>query len=190
MDTSVTKRPQKGRAFQGGAAAALSRCPGDRRREALAARARAEARPGRHYVRGAGRGVGPARPVPPPPSSALAAAAAHGREQGDGMAAGTGAERLQDGSCHFQRSRLLWMIAIAFGMILLGVRRAPRRGSGAGRGGHGGCCQFQRANLFFFFLFFKWVTLGPSTIPYSYLGPFGTFLRYIAEHYHTWVCYA
>ncbi|XP_068544573.1 transmembrane protein 254 [Anas acuta] len=71
------------------------------------------------------------------------------------MAAGTGAERLQDGSCHFQRSRLLWMIAIAFGMIVLG-----------------------------------WVTLGPSTIPYSYLGPFGTFLRYIAEHYHTWVCYA
>ncbi|XP_032047492.1 transmembrane protein 254 [Aythya fuligula] len=71
------------------------------------------------------------------------------------MAAGTGAERLQDGSCHFQRSRLLWMIAIACGMILLG-----------------------------------WVTLGPSTIPYSYLGPFGTFLRHIAEHYHTWVCYA
>lgn len=53
--------------------------------------------------------------------------------------------------------------------------------------------QFQRANLYlfiYFFLFFKWVTLGPSTIPYSYLGLFGTFLRHIAEHYHTWVCYA
>uniref|UniRef100_A0A803XNJ2 Uncharacterized protein n=1 Tax=Meleagris gallopavo TaxID=9103 RepID=A0A803XNJ2_MELGA len=33
----------------------------------------------------------------------------------------TGAERVRDGSCHFQRSRLIWMIGIIFGMILLGA---------------------------------------------------------------------
>ncbi|XP_074763219.1 transmembrane protein 254 isoform X2 [Athene noctua] len=68
--------------------------------------------------------------------------------------AATGAERLRDGSCYFQRSRLIWMIAIAFGMIVLG-----------------------------------WVTLWPSTIPYSYLGIFGTFLNYLVENHHKWVCY-
>ncbi|RLW04072.1 hypothetical protein DV515_00006098 [Chloebia gouldiae] len=64
------------------------------------------------------------------------------------------AERGRDGSCHFQRSRLIWMVAIICGMILLG-----------------------------------WVTLWPSTIPYSYLGLFGTFLNYLVEHHHKWVCY-
>uniref|UniRef100_A0A8D2N4Q1 Transmembrane protein 254 n=1 Tax=Zonotrichia albicollis TaxID=44394 RepID=A0A8D2N4Q1_ZONAL len=34
-----------------------------------------------------------------------------------------------------------------------------------------------------------WVTLWPSTIPYSYLGLFGTFLNYLVEHHHKWVCY-
>ncbi|NWR31113.1 TM254 protein, partial [Furnarius figulus] len=34
-----------------------------------------------------------------------------------------------------------------------------------------------------------WVTLWPSTIPYSYLGIFGTFLNYLVEHHHKWVCY-
>ncbi|XP_067996039.1 transmembrane protein 254 [Melanerpes formicivorus] len=70
------------------------------------------------------------------------------------MTAVTGAERPRDGSCHFERSRLIWMIAITFGMILLG-----------------------------------WVTLWPSTIPYSYLGIFGTFLNYLVENHHKWVCY-
>ncbi|KAM4669696.1 transmembrane protein 254 [Amazona ochrocephala] len=70
------------------------------------------------------------------------------------MAGVTGAERLRDGSCHFQRSRLIWMIAIAFGMVVLG-----------------------------------WVSLFPSTIPYSYLGVFGTFLNYLVENHHKWVCY-
>ncbi|XP_030807069.1 transmembrane protein 254 [Camarhynchus parvulus] len=68
--------------------------------------------------------------------------------------AAAAAERGRDGSCHFQRSRLIWMVAIIFGMILLG-----------------------------------WVTLWPSTIPYSYLGFFGTFLNYLVEHHHKWVCY-
>ncbi|NXX50874.1 TM254 protein, partial [Tricholaema leucomelas] len=36
---------------------------------------------------------------------------------------------------------------------------------------------------------FKWVTLWPSTIPYSYLGVFGTFLNYLVENHHKWVCY-
>uniref|UniRef100_A0A8D2N4R2 Transmembrane protein 254 n=1 Tax=Zonotrichia albicollis TaxID=44394 RepID=A0A8D2N4R2_ZONAL len=35
----------------------------------------------------------------------------------------------------------------------------------------------------------SWVTLWPSTIPYSYLGLFGTFLNYLVEHHHKWVCY-
>ncbi|NXD91273.1 TM254 protein, partial [Chaetorhynchus papuensis] len=35
----------------------------------------------------------------------------------------------------------------------------------------------------------SWVTLWPSTIPYSYLGIFGTFLKYLVEHHHKWVCY-
>ncbi|KAK4821565.1 hypothetical protein QYF61_022225 [Mycteria americana] len=49
------------------------------------------------------------------------------------MTAVTGAERLRDGSCHFQRSRLIWMIAITFGMILLGVRSGVwARGGGGG----------------------------------------------------------
>lgn len=40
-------------------------------------------------------------------------------------------------------------------------------------------------------LFFssQWVTLSPSTIPYSYLGLFGDFLRYLVDNYHKWVCY-
>ncbi|NXK56724.1 TM254 protein, partial [Chauna torquata] len=39
------------------------------------------------------------------------------------------------------------------------------------------------------FFFLKWVTLSPSTIPYSYLGPFGRFLLYLVEHHHSCVCY-
>jgi len=42
-------------------------------------------------------------------------------------------ERLRDGSCHFQRSRLLFMIAITFGMIVLGVRSGGGGGGGGGR---------------------------------------------------------
>ncbi|NXI30021.1 TM254 protein, partial [Sterrhoptilus dennistouni] len=32
-----------------------------------------------------------------------------------------------------------------------------------------------------------WVALLPSTIPYNYLGLFGTFLNYLVEHHHKWV---
>ncbi|KFP18558.1 Transmembrane protein 254, partial [Egretta garzetta] len=39
------------------------------------------------------------------------------------------------------------------------------------------------------FFLFKWVTLWPSTIPYSYLGIFGRFLNYLVENHHKWVCY-
>ncbi|NWU51927.1 TM254 protein, partial [Dromas ardeola] len=39
------------------------------------------------------------------------------------------------------------------------------------------------------FFFLKWVTLWPSTIPYNYLGIFGTFLNYLVKNYHKWVCY-
>ncbi|PKK28289.1 transmembrane protein 254 [Columba livia] len=35
----------------------------------------------------------------------------------------------------------------------------------------------------------EWVTLWPSTIPYRYLGIFGTFLNYLVENHHKWVCY-
>ncbi|XP_068255957.1 transmembrane protein 254 isoform X2 [Nyctibius grandis] len=34
-----------------------------------------------------------------------------------------------------------------------------------------------------------WVALWPSTIPYSSLGIFGSFLNYFVENYHKWVCY-
>ncbi|XP_025936204.1 transmembrane protein 254 isoform X2 [Apteryx rowi] len=70
------------------------------------------------------------------------------------MTATMAAERARDGTCYFQRSRVLWMIGITLGMIFLG-----------------------------------WVTLSPSTIPYSYLGIFGSFLNYLVKNYHKWVCY-
>ncbi|NXA42452.1 TM254 protein, partial [Eudromia elegans] len=38
-------------------------------------------------------------------------------------------------------------------------------------------------------LVFQWVTLSPATIPYTYLGVFGSFLNYLVENYHKWVCY-
>uniref|UniRef100_A0A8B9MGV4 Transmembrane protein 254 n=1 Tax=Accipiter nisus TaxID=211598 RepID=A0A8B9MGV4_9AVES len=101
------------------------------------------------------------RPRPRPPRGGLSGGGGARRAErrsaaalGGMTAATAGAERLRDGSCHFQRSRLIWMIAITFGMILLG-----------------------------------WVTLWPSTIPYSYLGIFGTFLNYLVENHHKWVCY-
>ncbi|NWX85600.1 TM254 protein, partial [Nothoprocta ornata] len=34
-----------------------------------------------------------------------------------------------------------------------------------------------------------WVTLSPSTIPYTYLGVFGSFLNFLVKNYHKWVCY-
>jgi len=91
----------------------------------------------RHGARRHGAAHGHLRPLRPrsahPPRGSLPPAAARGSAVGGRM---TGAERVRDGSCHFQRSRLIWMIGIILGMILLGVRAAGtggRAGPGAPR---------------------------------------------------------
>ncbi|KAM4897160.1 transmembrane protein 254 [Sylvia borin] len=59
--------------------------------------------------------------------------------------------------------------------------------------GRDASCYFQRSRfiwmvaIIFGNILLGWVALLPSTIPYNYLGLFGTFLNYLVEHHHKWV---